>query len=64
MTEGKSNSYPETIYGASQSPLDARAVELMATLEVGMMTNRQYLDALKQRPEREPTAQSDSLPAH
>lgn len=51
MTESKVADNQNTTDGTSHLPMDARAVELMASLEVGMMTNRQYLDALKQRPD-------------
>lgn len=61
MAESKTVSYRETIHGTSPLPLDVRAVELMASLEVGMMTNRQYLDALKQRPSASSIAQPESL---
>lgn len=50
MTKSTASGYQGDSDGPSQLPVDIRAVELMATLEVGMMTNRQYLEALKQRP--------------
>jgi hypothetical protein len=50
MNESTASTYQGNPDAAS--PVDTRAVELMATLEVGMMTNRQYLEALKQTPGR------------
>ena len=49
MDVGKAGSYDESIFGTSQFSLDARAAELMATLQVGMTTNGQYLEALERR---------------